>query len=482
MDASFFRYVLKEIKGVLVGSRVEKIYNPLDLVWSFKISKKTNLIFKYGAKDNFVFLSKNRPQNPLRPGSQVGWWRKRVLNRWIEDILVDWPKRLFVIKLSHRDTDSDDFIIFDLKNGLKLTKQPPPIPDSISWPPINEIIQDKQIYKRYPHITSPFRYNLLELDIDFQKKFYKDFIEENIKEFYVYEIDENVELSLWKRSNIKGYKENIFKSANDAAEYYGWSILNKLKDKEINLSKRLKRAEKRLEKERQKLEKWLKLGKMAILIQQNLHQFDINKHYDKISVTDENGSLIDIELDASLSLIENMNKMFKMAKKAKRGLDYLETKDLEKVNIEDYKKRKNRSLQKIPLPSRISGLKVKVYKSSDGYFIVSGKNQEANHKLLSFGATSHDLWLHASGGPGAHVIIVRDNPKKEIPQRTLEEAAVIAGRFSYQRDSDYLEVIYSEVRYIKKIKGKPLGEVEVTKVLGSLLVKNDSSIEKLRIY
>lgn len=483
MDASFFRYVLKEIKGILIGSRIEKIYNPEDLIWTFKLSKKAYLIFKYGPRDNFVFVSNNKPENPLKPSSKVGWWRKRVSNRWIENIYLDWPNRLFVLKLSPIDESIGDYIILDLKNGLKLTNELPKISNFLYWPPISEIIQDKEIYKRYPQITSPFRYNLMELDPSIREQCYQDFIEENISEFFVYEKDENMKLSLWKKDELIGYHEKVFKSANEAAEYHGWSILNKIKEKKIYLSKSAKKATTRLDKEKQKLDEWLKLGEMAILIQQNLHNFEPNKHYDKVSVIDEKGRTIEIELDNSLSLIENMNKMFKKAKKAKRGLKYLDGTTPEELDSNTFfNSKKVYDIKKTPLPSRILGLKVKVYKSSDGYYIVSGKNQEANHKLLSFGARSHDLWMHAEGGPGTHVIIIRDNPQKEVPSRTLEEAAVIAGRLSYQKNSPNLNVIYSEVRYVKKIKGRALGEVEVTKVLGSLCVKNDLSVESLRIY
>ncbi len=51
---------------------------------------------------------------------------------------------------------------------------------------------------------------------------------------------------------------------------------------------------------------------------------------------------------------------------------------------------------------------------------------------------------------GPMLLLLGITQKKEVPITTLEQAAMLAGLASYQRDSDYAEVIGTEVRYVKK--------------------------------
>ena len=63
--------------------------------------------------------------------------------------------------------------------------------------------------------------------------------------------------------------------------------------------------------------------------------------------------------------------------------------------------------------------------SADGFEILVGKRSKDNDYLTFRIARSLDTWLHAADYPGSHVVI-RAAGKKEIPQRTLLEAAQLA--------------------------------------------------------
>ncbi len=492
MDANFFRFLVKDGLKFLKSARIEKIYNPVNKLWTFKLSSKVHLIFFYDAKDNFLFFSKNKPENPIKPSPEVSWWRKRVSNFWISDVSYDWSNRQLSLKTEHSSSDIR-WILLDLRSGLNLLSKNPIEQRDITWPPLEEILTNRDIYKIYPHITSPLRYSLLKLkDVSKQKFWYSRLISGEIDKFYVYEgvKDKGLVLSLWPIEETEYEKELVFDSPLDAAEYYGWHVIDKQKNSGSS-NKKKKRLEKRLKKEREKLEKWISLENKAQIIKENLHKIDPNAHLPNITFTMSDGTKLQIDLDPALSVKENMEYMFQRAKKGKKGLMSLlrreEQIDLSTGNINKsfhvLEPRSEKYIKNISLPARFAKLKVKVYKSSDGFLIVRGKNKEANHKLLSTGARAHDLWFHALSGPGAHVIVVRDNPKKEVPEATLKQAAIIAGLASYQKESDYAEVIGTEVRYVKKKKGMGLGEVDVTKVLYSYRIKLDSSIEEeLRIF
>jgi predicted ribosome quality control (RQC) complex YloA/Tae2 family protein len=94
-------------------------------------------------------------------------------------------------------------------------------------------------------------------------------------------------------------------------------------------------------------------------------------------------------------------------------------------------------------------------KSSDGFTIIVGRNKNENDVLISRLTQPHDLWLHAQGLEGAHVLIKLPN-KKDPPLTTLKEAAQIAARLSRTGLGGRVPVVYTYGRYVRKIaKDKP---------------------------
>ena len=61
----------------------------------------------------------------------------------------------------------------------------------------------------------------------------------------------------------------------------------------------------------------------------------------------------------------------------------------------------------------------------EGFKILVGKNNRENDYLTHKVARKDDLWLHAQGIPGSHVIIKSQG--KDIPDEVIEEAAKFAG-------------------------------------------------------
>ena len=76
------------------------------------------------------------------------------------------------------------------------------------------------------------------------------------------------------------------------------------------------------------------------------------------------------------------------------------------------------------------------YRSSDGYLIYCGRNNKQNDRLTLRDARKDDIWMHTQGFAGSHVIIVTDGETlDELPDRTVEEAAMIAAYNSKARDA-----------------------------------------------
>lgn len=101
------------------------------------------------------------------------------------------------------------------------------------------------------------------------------------------------------------------------------------------------------------------------------------------------------------------------------------------------------------------------FTSADGLPIYVGRNARENEELTFRLAKSEDLWLHAQGVPGSHVV-VRLEKGTEPPPETLRDAATLALLYSDLKKSGKGEVIYTRKRYVRKLKGKPPGTVMVT--------------------
>ncbi|WP_303824986.1 NFACT family protein [Ruminococcus flavefaciens] len=119
------------------------------------------------------------------------------------------------------------------------------------------------------------------------------------------------------------------------------------------------------------------------------------------------------------------------------------------------------------------------YKSSDGFSILVGRNNKQNDQLSLKFAEKTDIWLHTQLITGSHVLILTDG--ENPPDRTIEEAAVIAAVNSSGRDSGLVPVDYCLARYVKKPVGAKPGKVIFTNYK-TAFVKPDTELEqRLRV-
>jgi predicted ribosome quality control (RQC) complex YloA/Tae2 family protein len=101
------------------------------------------------------------------------------------------------------------------------------------------------------------------------------------------------------------------------------------------------------------------------------------------------------------------------------------------------------------------------FTSSDGLSIYVGKNARENDELTFGLAKSDDLWLHARGTPGSHVV-VRLEKGSDPPPETIRDAATLALLYSDLKKSGKGDVIYTRRKWVKKAKGQTAGAVIVT--------------------
>jgi predicted ribosome quality control (RQC) complex YloA/Tae2 family protein len=95
--------------------------------------------------------------------------------------------------------------------------------------------------------------------------------------------------------------------------------------------------------------------------------------------------------------------------------------------------------------------------SSDGYTIYVGRSAGQNQQVTFRLGAPEDLWLHARGVPGAHVIVKSGG--REVPERTLLEAAALAAYFSARRGDAGVDVEIARRNQVRRVRRGPAGLV-----------------------
>lgn len=119
------------------------------------------------------------------------------------------------------------------------------------------------------------------------------------------------------------------------------------------------------------------------------------------------------------------------------------------------------------------------FKSSDGFEIIAGKNNLQNENLTFKTAMRGDIWLHAQKIHGSHAVIRCAGEK--VPEKTIEEAAIITACHSQCGEGQKVPVDYTEIRYVKRQPGGKPGMVFYTDYKTVIVIPNRSISERLAI-
>jgi predicted ribosome quality control (RQC) complex YloA/Tae2 family protein len=201
---------------------------------------------------------------------------------------------------------------------------------------------------------------------------------------------------------------------------------------------------------------------------------------------DPNMPLVTIELDPSLTVIDNARLYYRRYVKAKRSKDKVEelvrstAQDLEYLRqvesgllcastlaeLEEIRSElaEQGFLSAAERPetrrkaSSAGGSAPAQFTSIDGVPILVGKNNRQNDELTLRLASHDDIWLHAKDLPGSHVI-VKTRGLKVVPDTTLTAAALLAAYFSKARNSSGVPVDYTLRKHVRKPPGAKPGMV-----------------------
>jgi predicted ribosome quality control (RQC) complex YloA/Tae2 family protein len=221
----------------------------------------------------------------------------------------------------------------------------------------------------------------------------------------------------------------------------------------------------------------------------------------KVTLTDyyaDGAPAIEIVVDENISLQDEAAQRFRQYGKAKRAREEIAER---MVQIDREIAQLNRQLEeilriisekdetglepfieakpapKIPVKNETKLPGVRRYLSTDGYEILVGRAARDNDNLTFKIAQPNDLWMHAGDYPGSHVV-VRNPTRKEIPHRTLIEAAQLAARFSQASEDSKVVIHYTPRKFLSKPKGSAPGLVRLSR-FKSITVEPKESISRI---
>ncbi len=198
---------------------------------------------------------------------------------------------------------------------------------------------------------------------------------------------------------------------------------------------------------------------------------------------DWDGTETTIPLDEKLTLIENSEKYFDKARASqedmkvrKQRLPELEnkleqvTEALEKIDKADNNKELEQTEKEV---KQILGVKMqkdsdredkfRKFELEEGYKVYAGKSAATNDELTMKFARPYDMWFHARGAGGSHVVLALDKNQQKPPKSVIKKAAAIAAYYSQARNAKYTPVAYTYKKYVRKPKGANPGSVTMSR-------------------
>ena len=240
------------------------------------------------------------------------------------------------------------------------------------------------------------------------------------------------------------------------------------------------------------------------LLTSNLHALQKGMRTARLTdYYDPEGREVDIPLDPLLTPQQNAAKYYKEYNKAKtaevvlgeqiekgrRELEYLDSvleaivlaegeRDLAEIRQELTDTGYLRRGAKAAKRMKVAA-KPMEFRSSAGLRISVGKNNTQNDLLTAKQAGKGDLWLHTQKIHGSHVILWTEGRTPDAG--SIEEAARLAAWFSQARDGKKVPVDYTPVKYVKKPAGAKPGMVVYTTYQTAYVDPDGELAKRLRV-
>jgi predicted ribosome quality control (RQC) complex YloA/Tae2 family protein len=209
------------------------------------------------------------------------------------------------------------------------------------------------------------------------------------------------------------------------------------------------------------------------------YQFQISAGSDRATVPDHRGEMCEIRLDAELSPLENAQALFRRYAKARRAANELPARIAELSAHAAYLEQLSADLAQAKSRPEIDAVRDALAAAGwlaaprqrgapvggpirtvvAGFTVYVGRNAAQNEEITFKHAAPDDLWLHARGQPGPHIIIKAGG--REVPEQVIEHAAGLAARCAGAQPTGAgrLAVDVTQRRFVRRMPGGHPGMV-----------------------
>lgn len=512
MDAHLFRRFCDALVPRLMGARMEKIHAPGPDVTVFTLyggnerGGKRYLVLRADRKAPLLFTADHRIPVNAQPPAFIMRLRKHLSDRHVTHAVCDWLERRLWLGFSG---DTTLWLRLDLREGPALSFDPPAVPDDPLWPDADLSALPSESWRTYAVLTPALRRSLVFLDPLDADALLMD-LQLGGGDVFFYENDAGrCEVSAWPLPQAQldampgAWTETVMEDPLEALaragerQVYGRMAEQARQNAARPFSAEAARLDKLLDKldgEEKRLSAMRDRQKDALLLQGQLYRFRQTDKLESVTLDGEDGP-VTLRLDKKRTVRENMAELFHQAARGKRGLEHL---TVRRVQVQKEKKEAEASMLRMLASVNGTGVQaprqegrqdgrstvpaglpkqVQAFRSSDGFLILRGRDSRGNGLALKL-AAPHDYWLHTADGPSAHVIIRRDHAGQQVPERTLQEAGMLAALKSWQKDQNGALIQYSLAKYIHPMKNAAPGMVRIDKSEGSFHVNMEPDLEE----
>lgn len=158
--------------------------------------------------------------------------------------------------------------------------------------------------------------------------------------------------------------------------------------------------------------------------------------------------------------LQRLNSKIATLEKLQLHLDYCNTKEQLK-EFRDQHRDELLALNMIKPDKQQEHPPFRVFTVNGGFEVWVGKSSEQNDLLTTKYAKPNDLWFHARGAGGSHVVLKVRSGKGQPGKLTKQQAASIAAYYSKMKNATHVPVAYCERRFVRKPKGANPGSVVI---------------------
>lgn len=236
---------------------------------------------------------------------------------------------------------------------------------------------------------------------------------------------------------------------------------------QTELERRQAAVERRLERLREQLRRADEAARLQHLGDVLLTRLnEVPPGASRAELEDFGGGRVEIELDPSLTPAANANRLYAEAKRLRRAARQIPRlveeatsemrrltawlEHVEKGDVPDEVRRVIRKTDRACAEPEAPALPYRLYRTSSGLEVRVGKSARDNDELTLRHTSPHDVWMHARGVPGSHVVLRWPRRDQNPPERDLVEAATLAAWFSKARGSKAVPIDWTRRRYVRK--------------------------------